>query len=334
MILCIIYLGDSMKILVIFTGGTIGSLESGCVISPNSKSKRMLIDSFDNKYGVVFDETEPYFALSENNTGENLNMLINCVIDNMDKDYDGIIVAHGTDTLQYSASALSFALGADTIPVVIVSANYNLADRRSNGADNFAGAVDFIASRQGRGVFVSYKNSDGRMYIHRGSRLLAHNEFSDDLFSVKNQYFGIIDNGEFVKNKNYKAVKDEIKPFGRVNLDSHCDIKTIYAKVGEDFDYSDYNDDRIYLVKSYHSGTLPTADENFIKFVRSNNVFLSGFDKNTVYESAVIYEELGFNILPVSAFISSYIKLWLAHSKGLDLKEISQKSLGEDIIFD
>lgn len=320
-----------MKILIVFTGGTIGSLAVDGVISPNGQSRRMLIDRFDNKYSVVFDETEPYFALSENNTGENLSLLINCVIDHLDKDYDGIIVAHGTDTLQYSASALSFALGADTIPVVIVSANYNLADKRSNGADNFAGAVDFIISRQGRGVFVSYKNSDGRIYIHRGSRLLAHNEYSDDLFSVKNQYFGMIDNGEFIKNDNYKAVKDEITPFGRVKLNSHCDIKTIFAKVGEAFDYEE---DEIYLVKSYHSGTLPTTDENFIKFAKSNNVFLSGFDKNMVYESAVIYDELGLNILPVSSFISGYIKLWFAHSKGLDLKEISQKSLGEDIVFE
>lgn len=320
-----------MKILIVFTGGTIGSLAADGVISPNGQSKRMLVDRFDNKHGVIFDETEPYFALSENNTGENLTLLINCVIDNLDKDYDGIIVAHGTDTLQYSASALSFAVGADTIPVVLVSANYNLADKRSNGYDNFAGAVDFIEKGQGRGVFVSYKNSDGRMYIHRGSRLLAHNEYSDDLFSVKNQYFGMIDNGKFVKNENYKAVKDEIKPFGRVNLNSHCGIKMIYAKVGEAFDYKE---NKIYLVKSYHSGTLPTADENFIRFAKSNTVFLSGFDKNTVYESAVIYDELGLKILPVSSFISSYIKLWLAHSKGLDLKEISRKSLGEDIVFD
>lgn len=320
-----------MKILIVFTGGTIGSLAAGCVISPNGQSKRMLVDGFDNKHDIIFDETEPYFALSENNTGENLSLLIDCVIDNLDKDYDGIIVAHGTDTLQYSASALSFAIGSDTIPVVFVSANYNLADKRSNGYDNFAGAVDFIVNRQGRGVFVSYKNSDGRMYIHRGSRLLAHNEYSDDLFSVKNQYFGMIDNGKFVKNENYKAVKDEIKPLGRVNLNSQCGIKTIYAKVGEAFDYEE---DKIYLVKSYHSGTLPTADENFIRFAGSNTVFLSGFDKNTVYESAVVYENFGINILPVSSFISGYVKLWLAHSKDLDLKEISRKSLGEDIVVD
>lgn len=320
-----------MKILIIFTGGTIGSLANDGVVCPSGQSKRMLVDSFDNKHNIIFDETEPYFALSENNTGENLTSLINCVIDNIDKDYDGIIVAHGTDTIQYSASALSFALGANTIPVVIVSANYNLADKRSNGADNFAGAVDFVESRQGRGVFVSYKNSDGRVYIHRGSRLLAHNEFSDDLFSVKNQYFGIIDNGRFVKNENYKAVKDEIEPFGRVELGSHSCIKVVNSRVGEAFDY---DKNKIYLVKSYHSGTLPTADENFINFAKSNNVFLNGFDKNTVYESAVIYDELGLNILPVTSFISSYIKLWLAQSKNLDLKSIILQSLGEDIVVD
>lgn len=318
-----------MKILVVFTGGTIGSSSKKGIISPNVDSKRNLINNFDNKTNIVFEETEPYFALSENNTGENVTKLIECVVDNIN-DYDGIIIAHGTDTLQYSACALSFAVGSDTIPVVLASANYPLDDACSNGNDNFAAAVRFIEQKGGRGVFIAYKNSDGICYIHRGSRAMAHFEFSDDLFSVRNQYFGIMKNDDFVKNENYRAVCDETEPFGKIKLNAHCNIKIINSAVGEAFDY---DKDNIYLIKAYHSGTLPTSDKSFIDFVTKNDkVFISGFDKSSVYESAVFYADSAVHILPVSSFISSYVKLWLAESSGLPLNSVMHKSLGEDIL--
>jgi len=318
-----------MKILVVFTGGTIGSTSNKGIISPNSESKRTLINSYNNTDGIIFEEAEPYFTLSENSTGENLTKLISCVCDNIDA-YDGIIIAHGTDTLQYSGCALSFAIGSDTVPVVLVSANYPLNDKRSNGNDNFKAAVDFIKNKSGKGVFICYKNSNDIIYIHRAARAMAHYEYSDDLFSIKNQYYGIMNNGRFIKNDKYRAKNDEIKPFGKINLSIHSEIKTIYSAVGENFEHGCNN---IYLIKAYHSGTLPTADKSFLDFSKSDNqIFISGFDKSSVYESAVMYNDSGLNLLPVSTFISSYIKLWLAKNSGLPLNEIMQQSLGEDIV--
>jgi len=318
-----------MKILVIFTGGTIGSTESGGIISPNAAGKRALLNDYDNKYNITFEQAEPYYALSENNTGVQLTQLIQCVHENLNS-CDGIIIAHGTDTLQYSACALSFACGTNTVPIVLVSANHPLTDSRSNGRDNFSNAVDFIRGKSGRGVFICYKNSCGTVYIHRGSRVLAHREFEDNLFSIKNQYYGIMKNGSFIKNESYTAQKDEIQPFGCVSLSAHSDIKTIHTAVGEDFKY---DSSKPCLIKAYHSGTLPTDDKSFLSFAGANkNIFLSGFHKKNVYESAAGYQALGLHILPVSTFISSYIKLWMASSLNLPLDEIMQKSLGEDIV--
>ena len=104
----------------------------------------------------------------------------------MDEKYDGIIVTHGTDTLPYSAAALSYALGNDCIPVCIVSSNYPISDERANGIDNLHGAIRLMESGYTTGetgnddkdagihcgVFVSYRNHDGVIYIHRASRLL------------------------------------------------------------------------------------------------------------------------------------------------------------------
>ena len=102
-----------MKILVIFTGGTIGSSANNRVISPNEENTRLLLEMYKNEYGAdtQFVTAQPYYTLSENNTGKTLSQLISFVCNKMNDDYSGIIVTHGTDTLQFSAAALSYALG-------------------------------------------------------------------------------------------------------------------------------------------------------------------------------------------------------------------------------
>jgi L-asparaginase len=67
--------------------------------------------------------------------------------------------------MPYTAAYLGLKLGLCDIPVVLVSAAYPLSDSRSNGLDNFRGAVDFIRSGVGKGVFVSYRNSGENVMI-------------------------------------------------------------------------------------------------------------------------------------------------------------------------
>ena len=143
-----------MRILTVFTGGTIGSSLSKGAISPNTVA--------------------PYTVLSENLSAEYLEKLRSCVEDNLNSGYDGIVVTHGTDTLQYSAAYLDLTLGLIETPVVLVSSNYPLPYSRANGLENFAAAVDFIRSKQGRGVFVSYLNRGGASSPERKAERQSH----------------------------------------------------------------------------------------------------------------------------------------------------------------
>ena len=144
-----------MKVLVIFTGGTIGSQLSNGWISPDGHTKRELIRRYEEEYGnsVQFVTKAPYSILSENLSSKKINILVKTVLESLDGGYDGIIVTHGTDTLQYSAAALSLALGNECIPVLLVSGNYPLDDSRSNGHINFAAAVEFIKQKKGQRCF-------------------------------------------------------------------------------------------------------------------------------------------------------------------------------------
>lgn len=96
-----------MKILVVFTGGTIGSTENEGYISPDSEKSYRLINMFkdraEGKYpDIDFEIQSPYQMLSENNTCENLRKLASFFLSVDYNQYDGIIVTHGTDTLQYT----------------------------------------------------------------------------------------------------------------------------------------------------------------------------------------------------------------------------------------
>lgn len=328
-----------MKILVIFTGGTIGSSANNDVISPNEENTHLLLEMYKTTYGAEFEfiTAQPYYALSENNTGETLTTLISFVCDNINGDYNGIIVTHGTDTLQFSAAALSYALGADCKPVMLVSSNYVLTDSKANGLLNFATAVDFINGRYGKGVFVPYKNSDGTVYIHRGSRLLPHSELSDDIFSIKNQYYGSYNGNTFIKNSDYTAKKDELSPFGKTVLsDYSSNIMVIHAYVG--FKYPTILENtKAVLIKTYHSGTICTDCKEFQAFaaeLRQKNIpcYICGAENRDIYESAKAYKEFDFTILPPAAFIAQYIKLWFAVENEIDFNKIYNKSLGEDLI--
>ena len=144
-----------MKILVIFTGGTIGSTVSGDYISTDGNKPYVILEKYNAQYpnDIEWDTVSPYTILSENVTCKTYSVLYDTVKDALNKEYDGIIITHGSDTLQYSAAFLSLVLGTDTVPVLLVSSNYVLEDERANGMDNFRCAVGFIENKMGR-VFL------------------------------------------------------------------------------------------------------------------------------------------------------------------------------------
>ena len=302
-----------MKILTVFTGGTIGSTVSDGWISPDPSAKYLLISKFRELSGisVTFDVLSPYTVLSENLSADELNQLIACVTENLDKGYDGIIVTHGTDSIQYSAAALALALGSDTIPVMLVSSNYPLEDDRANGLANFTAAVQFIASKSGRGVFVSYKNHENRVNIHAGNALLTASEFSDEIYS-SGEVFACYENGKIIPNPSCQG-RTETTALGRFELIRDSGILVVPVHPGDGYSYH-LADKKAVILRPYHSGTLSTDIPAFHKFCMDAKehgipVFLVNAPSGTTYSSVKLYRELG--IIPLELpFVFAYMKIW------------------------
>ena len=309
--------GDFMKILVVFTGGTIGSSVSDGWISPDDSMKYRLISEFykNSDTEVEFETVVPYTILSENLSAENLNMLIDCVNKNKDC-FDGIIVTHGTDSLQYSAAALAFALGNYVIPTVLVSSNYPLEDKRANGLHNFIAAVEFIKSGAGRGVFVSYKNKNNPAEIHLATRIVCHTEASDEVCSIDGNPVAFYD-GKITVNPEFRFTYCGA-PVTDAHFSNNSQILSVSAMPGDDFQYN-ISSYKAVILRPYHSGTLNTANDAFVSFCkqaknRNIPVFAVNVPGGTTYESSKEYENLGITVLPMCSFVSVYIKTWLAIS--------------------
>lgn len=333
-----------MKVYTIFTGGTIGSRinEDGWITTKGS-SPYTLLEIYHTKYkdDIEFVFAEPYCILSENLSAENIQKLILCVLQGIqDRSIDGIVITHGTDTLQYSAALLGYLFGNVPIPIMLVSSDYPLKDNRANGLLNFRYALEFIKGRYGSGVFVSYCNQGGMPVIHRGTRLLQHLPFSADLVSVADSWYGRFENGRYVSNPDYRVREGRatiLENTEKVILTGLSDeIIRITPYVG--MSYPEISDNtKAVLQESFHSGTIAINEELKRFMDRANQqripVFLCGLsEQEAEYETVSRYRAIGIRPLCESAPIAQYCKLWLAVSNGLDLDKIMNISVAEDFI--
>ncbi len=328
-----------MKILFVFTGGTIGSTLSQNVLSPDTKKSYKIIDEYSNKYAIDFDYdlVEPYTELSENNTGSTIKMLVDCVKDKINDGYDGIIVTHGTDTLQYSASALSYAFGLNCAPICLVASNKPIESEDSNAIDNLHGAIEFIKAKEGKGVFSVYRNAkEDKVFVHRGSRLIASKAYSDDSISIFDSIYGYFDSKfNFVKNSEYKEKSDEVAPLCVDNMQESCE-EILLLTPHPGISYPEISDKvKCVVFNTYHSGTLDTKSKSALEFFekakeKGVKVFATGVYDGPEYESATVFSSLG--IIPVKNLspISVYVKLWMILLSNREVEDLF-KSLSGDI---
>ena len=339
-----------MKILVVFTGGTIGSTNDNGFVTPDSGKIFKLIDMYNKRVfstgtndKVSFETISPYNMLSENMTCSDLRKLAECLVGIDSSAYDGIILTHGTDTLQFTSAFISYIIGNYTIPVVFVSANYVLEDLRSNGLDNFYYAVKFICESRTKGVFVSYRNSGDLPKIHRAARLIGYKSYDDSLYSVCDEYYAYFNEDKLVcKDKQNDCMLSEDNSYGLFNLpegDWYSGILRIEPYVG--MTYPKLSEDiKAVLHSTYHSGTICAKSPDLKEFAdmaakKNIPVFITGAGMGIPYESEKCYKELGFHILPAASPIAMYVKLWLCVINGFDnnrIIDIMKRKLAWDIL--
>ena len=181
---------DEAKILLILTGGTICSFGDEAGLQRNvhiQKAQTLLLHYFEksNSFcaGQKFETVSVLNTLSENMTIAKWNSLLDFLKTLDPGRYKGMVIAHGTDTLAYTSSLLAIALSEWNIPVFLVSSQLPLDQEGANGNENFRRCVELICSGIQPGVYVVYRNSDGKCFLHHGGHLVSCGDYSNDFYS-------------------------------------------------------------------------------------------------------------------------------------------------------
>ena len=144
----------SQKILIINTGGTLSSVMKGKGLKPG-----LSIHDMETELQIVSGDTdieiEDFCSLdSANIFPEDWSALAERISE-CRNDYDGIVVIHGTDTLAYTSSMLSFMLQNINIPVVITGSQLSIINPIADAMENCRCAIHMAASKI-PGVYVAF----------------------------------------------------------------------------------------------------------------------------------------------------------------------------------
>ncbi len=166
------------KLLVINTGGTIGMVASGqgYVPSPDFRGR---LQRHLGQPGLEVIELARLID-SANLSPSDWAGIARVLVNHWD-DYDGFVVLHGTDTMAYTAAALSYMLRGCNKPVILTGAQIPLDQQRSDALDNVTTALAMAAMPQLREVCICFRNR-----LFRGNRARKTSTNGLDAFESPN----------------------------------------------------------------------------------------------------------------------------------------------------
>ncbi|MDD5274838.1 MAG: asparaginase domain-containing protein [Methylovulum sp.] len=323
------------QILVVFTGGTIGSTVTEGTINTANTMPFKLLQQFQQHYPkhqqISFTTLEPMAILSENIAPAFWKILIDTVEAAGPEQYDGVIITHGTDTLSYTAAALSFYFHALRVPMLLVSSDYPLDDPRANGLENFVCAVEFIVKENLPGVFVPYRNPQQLTQLHKGTRLASCLQLSGDFISVQGRSYMQFENDRFsLLNPVGNQTHDSIGP-----LRAFFSERILLIRPYPGLDYRMFNlaEVDVVLHDLYHSGTACVSEQwgenhSLLKFIghcksHAINVYLAPAHQSpNAYQSTRFLVERGAVMVWNMSIEAAYVKLALAYGNFTDREKI------------
>lgn len=177
------------RILLIYTGGTIGMIENPETHALEPFDFDHLIDNVPKIKTLDFEinHIAPAEPIDSSNMTPARWGTIASTIRDLYAAYDGFVVLHGTDTMAYTASALSFMLENLSKPVIITGSQLPIGEVRTDGEENLITALQIAAARTPQGtpqvseVAILFEN-----YLWRGNRATKHSATNFNAFKSYN----------------------------------------------------------------------------------------------------------------------------------------------------
>jgi len=240
----------SKKVLLIHTGGTIGmarDLDSGMLRT--DKLYESLTGFIPELSEIADIDIEiPYIIDSSELTTDHLRKIVKIIKKNVDR-YSGFVISHGTDTLTYTASALSYMLMNPTFPVILTGAQKPLSEIRSDARSNLINAIEF-STMNIKEVAILFDDK-----LMRGNRTIKSHVNHFDAFTSPN-YPLLAKTG--VNIEVYR--KNILKHDGLFHIFDGFDNAVAVMKIFPGFSHSCFQPKeniRAVIIIGYGAGTVP-----------------------------------------------------------------------------
>jgi len=339
---------NDISILIIYTGGTIGmkqNPETGALTPfnfnqietevPELKKFHYKLDTLSFTPPVDSSDISPDFWIKlANLIGENY------------KKYNGFVILHGTDTMSFTASALSFMLENLEKPVILTGSQLPIGMLRTDGKENLISAIEIAAaSNNGQPlvpeVCIFFENR-----LFRGNRTTKHNAEHFNAFRSDN-YPSLAEAGISIKYNfayiHYHTASRELKVYSK--LDNKVAVLKLFPGISAQLVDSVLNtpDIKAIVLETFGSGNAPNSPwflEKLQNAVKRGVVIFNvtqchaGSVDMEKYENGLVLKNAGVIGGNDITFEAAIVKLMFLLGKGIKgdkLKEELTKSISGEI---
>ena len=240
------------KILMITTGGTIACIKTSSGLIPHATPEELLkeveiVNSFCKPTGInlmCLDSTDmlpsDWLKIKE------------CIQKNYN-DYDGFVICHGTDTLSFTASALSYLIQNSKKPIVLTGAQKPISTESTDARNNLIDSFRYASHEHAKGVVVVF---DGKVISGTKAQKIRSKSFN--AFNSINfpEIAKIVDGNIF--QYIYQDIVEEVKFYDSLN--EKVSIVTLTPGMNKNIIDAYFKENDAVIVSSYGTGGIPNRE--------------------------------------------------------------------------
>jgi len=202
------------SVLLIYTGGTIGMMQdpkTGVLKPFNFKALTKQIPELQ-KFDIELSSISFEKPIDSSNMNPETWIQLAHIIKSNYELYHGFVILHGSDTMAFTASALSFMLQNLAKPVILTGSQLPIGTIRTDGKENLITAIEIAAAQKNNKPIVTEVCVYFEYKLHRGNRTLKYNSAHFDAFKSPN-YPALAEAGVTIDYKTNYLLKPSKKQF-------------------------------------------------------------------------------------------------------------------------
>lgn len=201
------------RILIIYTGGTVGMVMDAATGALKPIGFKEIKDNIPEIVKLGFEVDVHAFnpPMDSSNMHPEIWVELAAIIGRRYNDYDGFVILHGSDTMAFTASALSFLLENLSKPVVLTGSQLPIGEIRTDAKENIITALEIAAARKGNKALVPEVCIYFDYQLFRGNRSKKYNAEKFEAFYSMN-YPPLAEAGISIKYQRQFILKHAEKP--------------------------------------------------------------------------------------------------------------------------